>query len=324
MATMISHVTSLTELQNNITKISKGSYVIAYDMAAVTQAFSDYCHSHNLQCVVYLDALRVCYNDPSYFPLTVSNGYENVTIPDKTWSQYDPTSNASWITTEGGYSSKRPRGIPGAWEAWHSPLGPFVTRVTIPRVNYALSKGFDGVFIGSFELDRHNTYPTYQGDGADMNPKYAAPIRQKIYDCKTNYQDYRKASLWDMASRICNTVQGSNKKLWYCDDNIYMQTDAMTTFFEGLYGVNLTGVQDFVDGNFCEFVGYVEDGYPADPVAGASTIMDRVAYVKTWKSLTKQMLVQAFTKRSDVMTRLRQEADTHNIWVWGDYNYFNW
>jgi len=270
-------------------------------------------HSYGFKVILALDALRSCNS------WTASTGFETVQLDPK-WCQYDPASKAQYILSEGGYTSKLPGGT-GGTEAWFSPLGPFTFRVTIPRVNYAINNSYDGIFLMSFNLWRDGNAT---GGGACGNPDYTTPVRNNVYSGIQDWQTFRKVQVIDMASRISQSASSVGLKVWYSDDNIYMQSWSQVVNLRERFAVNLRGMQPFSDGFVFEWLGTPEDNAAADNRTYQQEIDMAVQCIKNARQndgISKPITLICMTGRQDVYDYLIQKAAENNFNIWTSWRF---
>ncbi len=270
-------------------------------------------HSYGFKVFLALDALRACNS------MTAEIGSETVQL-DPAWCQYDSTSKASYITSNGGYLSKLPSGG-GGTEAWFAPLGPFTFRVTIPRVNFAINNSYDGLFLMSFNLWRDQDAAS---GGACDNPEYTMPIRNNVYSSITDWQTFRKAQVTDMASRIVMAASSAGLQVWYSDDNIYMQPWSQVVNLRERFAVNLPGMQPFANGFVFEWLGTPESNAVSDNVTYQQEINAAVQAIKNARQndgITKPITLIAMTGRQDVYSYLVQQATANNFNIWTSWRF---
>ena len=281
--------------------------------AASAKAVVSKIHSYGFKAYLAIDALRSCNSWTAY------NGYEYVKL-EPTWCQHDPASKASFILSEGGYTSKLPVGA-GGWEAWFSPLGPFTFRVTVPRVNYAINSSFDGVFLMSFNLWQDEGATT---GGACDNPDYTMPVRNNVYSGIQDWQSFRKVQVKDMASRIVQSASSSGLKVYYSDDNVYMRSWPDVVKLRERFAVNLNGMQPFSDGFVFEWLGTPEDNAAAEGTSWQQQIDAVVECIKRARQedgLSKPITLIAMTGRQDVYNYLVQKAGENNFNIWTSWRF---
>jgi hypothetical protein len=270
-------------------------------------------HSYGFKVISAIDALRSVNSWMAY------TGYDSVQLDPK-WCQYDSTSKASYILSEGGFTSKLPCGG-GGTEAWFSPLGPFTFRVTIPRVNYIINSSFDGIFLMSFNLWRDDGASS---GGACGNPEYTMPVRNNVYSGIQDWQNFRKVQVTDMASRIAQSASSSGLKVWYSDDNIYMRGWSDVVKLRERFAVNLNGMQPFSDGFVFEWLGTPEDNAAAAGLTYQQEIDSAVQCIKNARQndgLNKPITLIAMTGRQDVYNYLVQKAGENNFNIWTSWRF---
>jgi hypothetical protein len=270
-------------------------------------------HSYGFKAVAAVDALRSCNSWTAY------TGYDSVQLDPK-WCQYDSTSKAPYILSEGGYASKLPCGA-GGTEAWFSPLGPFTFRVTIPRVNYIINSSFDGIFLMSFNLWRDDGASSGGGCG---NPEYTIPVRNNVYSGIQDWQSFRKVQVKDMASRIVQSAASSGVKVWYSDDNIYMRGWNDVVKLRERFAVNLNGMQPFCEGFVFEWLGTPEDNAASDGLTYQQEIDAAVACINNARQndgISKPITLIAMTGRQDVYNYLIQKAQQNNLNIWTSWRF---
>jgi hypothetical protein len=270
-------------------------------------------HNYGFKALFACDALRVCNSWSAY------DGYENITL-EKSWCQYDPTSKASFITKSGGYVAEIPSGA-GGWESWFSPLGPFTFRVTIPRVNSAISCDFDGIFLMSFNLWRDEG--TNAG-GACSNPDSTMLVKDNVYSSIQDWQSFRKVQVADMASRIFQSTSSSGLKVWYSDDNIYVRSWDQVSKLRERFAVNLRGMQPFSDGFVFEWCGTPEDNAKADGLTYKQEVDAAVSAIKNARQndgISKPVTLMAMTGRQDVYDYLVQKAKENDFGIWTSWRF---
>ncbi len=271
----------------------------------ISSQAADAIHNHGFQVFYACDALRAC----NTWTL------DGVTLNPK-WCQYDSTSKQSFITDQNGYCSALPCGA-GGTEAWFSPLGPFTFRVTIPRVNSTIQAGFDGIFLMSFNLWRDDGA---MSGGACANPDWTMPIKNQVYSCIADWQQFRKVQIADMASRISQAARSSGLKVWYNDDNIYMRLWPDVVRLRERFASNLSGMQSFADGYVFEWLGTPEDNAIVDHVTFQQEIDQAVNCIQNARqgdSIGKPITLIAITGRQDVYDYLLAKAsqNTFNVWT---------
>jgi hypothetical protein len=270
-------------------------------------------HSYGFKVILALDALRSCNSWSAY------NGYQYIQL-DPRWCQYDSSSKASFVVNKGGYASQLPCGA-GGWEAWFSPLGPFTFRVTIPRVNYAINNSFDGLFLMSFNLWRDDGATT---GGACGNPDFTMPVRANVYNGISDWQNFRKVQVKDMASRIVQSASSAGLKVYYADDNIYMRSWSSVVSLRERFAVNLNGMQAFSDGFVFEWLGTPEDNAVADGTTWQQQIDEAVQCISRAKQndgISKPITLIAMTGRQDVYNYLVQKAQQNNFNIWTSWRF---
>jgi len=263
-----------------------------------------------------IDALRICHpTDPTH--VWVDNGYTTLQCPES-WCQKDPSSTVPEHLAHNGYLSYHPTGA--GLEAWYCPTGPFVTRVTLPRVLKAIDCGFAGVFLMSFCLWKDETGVKA---GADENPDYSMNIRNDVYGCKVNWPDYRKAIVKDMAARICQVAKSAGLQVIYSDDNIYVRPWADVLTMAERYATRLGPLQPYSDRFMFEWCSAPEDEDPVHPELVQDVLSQYVVNARNNDSpqITDRILYLTYQKTPSLFTYQRQKAAQLDYDMWVSWRY---
>jgi len=244
-------------------------------------------HSLGMKCLVYVTALIDQNSGGGFW-----NGYTTV-IPQENWAQYDPTTG-KYIYSIGGTS-------------WFSPYGLYVQQVTVPRVRWCLEQGADGVFLDTLIL-----YPN-----ADDNPVYAHPVWISQYPGYT-YQQFRYRSLHDAAKQIYDALKAANPNavLMISDNNICVQSAQDERLYRDKYASAIDQWQDAADGFVLEYLGFIENNNPSNPLGEAQAVINDMSRERTVYGVTKPMWILAYTNRDDVFQFLRQKSVELNFGYW--------
>ena len=284
--------------QQNLTTLQYQGvdWVIFY--GAFSKDASDYVHSLGMKAMVYVTALK----EHASAKNGIFNGYTTV-IPQESWAQ---------VANDSSKTAMYPDPVGG--ELWFSPYGPYPGNVTIPRIWKNLQLGADGIFLDTLIL-----YGDASGRYAD-NSTYAYNVWKTNYPL-LKYQEFRYQSLHDNAKRIYDSMHNAtspNKDavLVISDNNVCVQPPATETQLRAKFASAIDRWQDGADGFVLEYVGYIENNNPSDPIGEAQKIINVWSREKSTYQVSKPMWIIGFTNRDDVFNYLKSNSVTQGFGYW--------
>ena len=153
---------------------------------------------------------------------------------------------------------------------------------------------------------------------------YTTPVRDNVYSGIQDWQTFRKVQVTDMASRISQSASSVGLKVWYADDNIYMQSWSQVVNLRERFAVNLRGMQTFSDGFVFEWLGTPEDNAAADNLTYQQEIDNAVQCIKNARQndgISKPVTLIAMTGRQEVYNYLVQKAAENNFNIWTSWRF---
>ena len=290
--------------QQNLTTLQwQGvDWVISYD-TIVNSSLVATAHSLGLKVMVYVTSLKE--------HASAKNGIFNVykTIyPQQSWAQ---------VANDSAKTPMYPDPLGG--ELWFSPYGPYPGNVTIPRIWKNLQLGADGIFLDTLIL-----YGDASGRYAD-NSTYAHHVWKTNYPA-LSYQEFRYQSLHDNAKRIYDSMHNAtspnpNAFLVISDNNVCVQPPATETQLRAKFASAIDRWQDGADGFVLEYVGFIENNNPSNPIGEAQAIINAWNREKSTYHVSKPMWLIGFTNRDDVFNYLESNSATQGFGYWAYANY---
>ena len=294
---LVTKYTSTSDLQ--VFQIRGVRWVIVYN-TFVDSSMVATAHSLGLKVMVYVTALKEAASAKN----GIFNGYTTI-YPQQSWAQYENLTHTYMY----------PDPISG--ELWFSPYSPYNDQVTIQRIKRNLELGADGIFLDTLIL-----YGDPNGRYADDNPTYAHPVWVSQYPT-LSYQEFRYQSLHDAAKKIYTAlkIQNPNAVLIISDNNVCVQPPATETQLRAKFASAIDRWQDGADGFVLEYVGFIENNNPSDPIGEAQAIINVWSREKSTYHVSKPMWIIGFTNRDDVFNYLKSNSVTQGFGYWAYEQY---
>ena len=292
---LVTKYTSSSDLK--VFQIRGVQWVIVYD-TFVDSSMVTTAHSLGLKVMVYVTALKEAASAKN----GIFNGYTTV-IPQESWAQ---------VANDSSKTAMYPDPLGG--ELWFSPYGPYPGNVTIPRIWKNLQLGADGIFLDTLIL-----YGDASGRYAD-NSTYAYNVWKTNYPL-LKYQEFRYQSLHDNAKRIYDSMHNATSPnedavLVISDNNVCVQPPATETQLRAKFASAIDRWQDGADGFVLEYVGFIENNNPSDPIGEAQKIINVWSREKSTYQVSKPMWIIGFTNRDDVFNYLKSNSVTQGFGYW--------
>ena len=277
-------------------------WVIVYD-TFVDSSMVAAAHSLGLKVMVYVTSLK----EHASAKNGIFNGYTTV-YPQQSWAQVANDSSKTVMYPD-----------PLGGELWFSPYGPYPGNVTIPRIWKNLQLGADGIFLDTLIL-----YGDASGRYAD-NSTYANRVWKTSYPT-LSYQEFRYQSLHDNAKRIYDSMHNltspnPNAVLVISDNNVCVQSVATEIQLRAKFASAIDRWQDGADGFVLEYVGFIENNNPSNPIGEAQAIINAWNREKLTYLVNKPMWLIGFTNRDDVFNYLESNSVSQGFGYWAYANY---